>query len=72
MIVVSGTMASVPTLDFQNLWSNLTESLRLEYKNTVQHADTDAVMVYVREVLNPIAHLAGCTPASVSKVQNGL
>jgi hypothetical protein len=30
MVVVTGTMANVPTPQFQNLWSNLIEALRLE------------------------------------------
>jgi hypothetical protein len=53
MVVVTGIMANVPTSEFQNLWSNMTESLRLEYKNTIQHPGTDAVMEHVRGVLIP-------------------
>jgi hypothetical protein len=61
-------MANVPTQEFQKLWSNLTESLRLEYENTIkQHPDTDAVMERVRGVLTAIALLTGCTPASVTE-----
>jgi hypothetical protein len=45
-------MANVHTPEFQKLWSNLIESLRLEYENTVQqHPDSDAVMELVRGVL---------------------
>jgi hypothetical protein len=29
-------MANVLTLEFQKLWSDLIESLRLEYENTIQ------------------------------------
>jgi hypothetical protein len=60
-------MANVPAPEFQKLWSNLVESFRLEYENTMQqHTDTDAVMEHVCGVLITIARLAGCTPASVS------
>jgi hypothetical protein len=56
-------MANVPTLEFQKLWSNLTESQRLKYKDNIQqHPDVDAVMESVRGVLTTIACLAGCGP----------
>jgi hypothetical protein len=58
-------MANVPTPEFQKLWSNLIESLRLAYENTIQeHPDADAVMEHVQEVHTVIAFLAGCTPVS--------
>jgi hypothetical protein len=42
------------------------ELLRLEYENTIQRRrDADAVMECVHVVLITIAHLAGCTTASV-------
>jgi hypothetical protein len=61
-------MANVTTLEFQKLWSNLIESLRLEHENTAQqHPDADAVMELVRGVLTAIVRLAGYTPASVGE-----
>jgi hypothetical protein len=60
-------MANVPIPEFQKLWSNLIEYLRLEYENTIQHPDWDAVMEHECRVLITITRLAGCTPASVSK-----
>jgi hypothetical protein len=61
-------MANVPTPEFQKLWSNLIESLRWEYENTVQqHPDADAVMERVHKVITAIAQVAGCTVASVGK-----
>jgi hypothetical protein len=60
-------MANVPTQEFQKLWSNLIEYLRLEYKNTIQHPDWDAVMEHECKVLIAITRLVGCTPASVSE-----
>jgi hypothetical protein len=61
-------MANAPTPEFQKLSSNLIESLRLEYENTIQqHPDTDAVVGWVHGVLTTIACLAGCTPASVNE-----
>jgi hypothetical protein len=60
-------MANMLTPEFQKLWSNLIKSLKLEYENTIQHIDADAVMEHVLEVLRAIARLAGCTPASVGE-----
>jgi hypothetical protein len=38
-------MANVPTPEYQKLWSNLIESLRLEYENAIQqNPDADAVI----------------------------
>jgi hypothetical protein len=65
--VVIRTTAKVTTPEFQKLWSNLIEFLRLKYENTIQHPDADAAMVSVRGVLTAIARLAGCTPASVGE-----
>jgi hypothetical protein len=56
-------MANVSTPEFLNMWSNLIQSLKLEYENTVQqNPDTDAVMECVCGVLVAIARLAECTP----------
>jgi hypothetical protein len=60
-------MVNVPTPEFQKLWSNLIESLRLEYENFIQHPDCDSVMERVSGVLTAIAHIAGCTPASAGE-----
>jgi hypothetical protein len=62
-------MANVPTPEFQKLWSNLIDSLRLEYKNTMQQ-HPDAVMKLVCGVLTDIAHLAECNPVSVGRSPN--
>jgi hypothetical protein len=68
-VVVTHIMANVPTLEFQKLWSNLTESLRLKYTydNNIQHPYANAVMESVCRVLTTIACLAGCAPSSVSE-----
>jgi 5-carboxymethyl-2-hydroxymuconate isomerase len=59
-------MANVPTPEFQKFWSNQTDSLRMEYGDTIQqHPDTDAVIERVHGVLIATARLAECTPASV-------
>jgi hypothetical protein len=59
-------MAEVPTLGFQTLWSHQIESLRVEYRNTIEkHPDAGATMEKVHVVLTDIASLAGCTPKSV-------
>jgi hypothetical protein len=58
-------VANVPTPEFQKLWSNQIEYLRLGYENTLQHHDADDVMEHVRGVLTGIARLTGCTSASV-------
>jgi hypothetical protein len=59
-------MASVPTSEFQKLWLKLTESVRLEYENTIQqHPDANAVMERACGVFAAIARLA-------AKVRNGL
>jgi hypothetical protein len=50
-VVVTLIKANVPTAEFQTLWSSLIGSLRLEYENTIQHPDTDALMECVRRVL---------------------
>jgi hypothetical protein len=56
-------MANVSTSEFQKIWSNLIESLRLENENTMQqNPDADAVMEGVHGVLTTIALLAECTP----------
>jgi hypothetical protein len=56
-------MANISTSEFQKIWSNLTEFLRLENENTMQqNPDADAVMEGVQGVLTPIALLAECTP----------
>jgi hypothetical protein len=48
--------------------SNLTETLRLEYENTIQlYPDADFVMERVRGVLSAIARLEGCTAVSVGE-----
>jgi hypothetical protein len=61
-------MAKLPTPKFQKLWSNLTESLRLEYESTIQqHPEADAVMERVCGVLTAIARLVECSPASVGE-----
>jgi hypothetical protein len=58
----------VPTPEFQKLRSNVTESLRLEYENTIQqHHDTGVLMEPVCGVDAAIARLAGCAPASVGE-----
>jgi hypothetical protein len=52
----------------QKLWSNQIESLKFEYRDTIeQHPDAEAVMAGVRGVLIAIARLAGHTPASVGE-----
>jgi hypothetical protein len=66
-VVVTHIMAIVPTLEFQKLWSNLTESLRLKYENNIQHPYANAVMESVCKVLTTIACLEGCAPSSVSE-----
>jgi selenocysteine lyase/cysteine desulfurase len=66
--VVSRVVANVPTPEFQKIWSNLIECLRLEYENTTeQHPDAEALTERIREVVTAIARLAGCTPASVGE-----
>jgi hypothetical protein len=60
-------MANIPTPEFQKLWSNLIESLRLEYENTVQQHPNNAVMNLVCGVLTHVAHLAQCILVSVGK-----
>jgi hypothetical protein len=60
--VVSRKMANIPIPEFQKLWSNLIESLKLEYENTVQqHPDSDAVVKRICGALTPIARLVECT-----------
>lgn len=58
--MVARTMANEPTPEFQKLWSNLTEPLRLQYENTIQHPDANSVIEHVCGVLTAIACLAGC------------
>jgi hypothetical protein len=59
-------MASAPSHDFQQIWSNQLESLRREYVETMkEHPSADAVMKRLHGVLIDISRLAGCTPASV-------
>jgi hypothetical protein len=66
-------MANVRTQEFQKLWSNQIESLRLEYGDTVQqHPDADAVMERVRGVLIVIARLGDVPPRRAAKVRNGI
>jgi hypothetical protein len=66
--MLTRTMTNVPTPQLQKLWSNMTDSLRLEYENTIQQdPDADAVMERVRGVLTAIARLVGCTPASAGE-----
>jgi hypothetical protein len=61
-------MTNAPSPEFLNLWSNLIESLRLEYENSKQqHPDADALMERVCVVFTAIARLARCTPASVGE-----
>jgi hypothetical protein len=63
IVLVTHMMANVLTPEFQKLWSNLIESLRLEYENTLQqHPDADAVMECVHGVLTIIS-----CPASVDE-----
>jgi hypothetical protein len=67
ILIAVHVMANVLISEFQKLLSNLTESLRLEYKNTTQHPDPDVVMKLVHGVLTAIARLAECTPVSRRK-----
>jgi hypothetical protein len=61
-------MADVPTPGFQTLWSHQIESLRVEFRKTVQkHPDAGGVMEKVHVVLKDIASLAGCTPKAVGE-----
>jgi hypothetical protein len=61
-------MAEVPTPGFQTLWSYQIESLRVEYRKTIEkHPDAGATMKKVHVVLTDIASLAGCTPKSVGE-----
>jgi hypothetical protein len=54
---------NVSTSEFQKIWSNLIEYLRLENENTMQqNSDADAVMVGVHRALTTTALLAECTP----------
>jgi hypothetical protein len=53
--VITRITANVPTPEFQKFWSNLIESLKREYENTIkQFPDADAVMETAREVLTAI------------------
>jgi hypothetical protein len=55
-------MANVPSSEFQKLWSNLIEYLRLEHENLIQqHPGSDAVIELVRGVFTAIARLVGST-----------
>jgi hypothetical protein len=66
--VVTHSMANVPSPEFQKLWPNVIESLRLEYGDTTQqYLNTEVVMERVCWVLIAIACLAECTPASVGE-----
>jgi hypothetical protein len=59
-------MADVPTPGFQTLWSHQIESLRVEYRKTIEkHPDGGSVMDKVHIELKDIASLAGYTPESV-------
>jgi hypothetical protein len=61
-------MAYVPTAESQTPWSNQIESLKLEYKNTVdRHPDAGDVMERVYVHLKDIVSLDGCTPASAGE-----
>jgi hypothetical protein len=51
-------MANILTTEFQKLWSNLIESLRLECESKIQNPDTDAVKELVRRILTEITCLA--------------
>lgn len=62
---VSCTIANVPTPEFQKLWSNLIEFMRLEYDIT-QYPDVDTAMEPVRGVFITVC-LEECTLASVSE-----
>jgi hypothetical protein len=56
-------MADIPTPGFQTLWSHQIDSLRVEYRKTIEkHPETDKVMEKVHDVFKDIASLAGCTP----------
>jgi hypothetical protein len=61
-------MACIPAPEFQALWSNQIESLKLEYRNTIdRHPDASNLMERVDVVLREISSLEECTPASVGE-----
>jgi hypothetical protein len=61
-------MADIPTPRFQTLWSHQIDSLRVEYRETIdKHPDAGKVMETVHDVLKDIASLAGCTPTPVGE-----
>jgi hypothetical protein len=57
-------MANAPTPEFQKLWTDQIECLKLECQDAIQkHPDAAGVMERVHRVLVDIANLAGRTPS---------
>jgi hypothetical protein len=61
-------MACLPAPESQTPWFNQIESLKMEYKNTVdRHPDASDVMESVYVHLKDNVGLEGCTPASAGE-----
>jgi hypothetical protein len=63
-------MVNVCIPEFQKLWSNLIESLRLDYENTTQKCpEANAVMVFVLVELTAIELLVRNSSICISRSQ---